>query len=104
MINEDQHGGRPGHSTSTCVLEVLDVVQEAQEQGYTPAVLALDLSAAFDLVDHQVLLQKLRLMNLAPHTLKFVSDFLGGRSSCVEHVPSPPFRKVGCGPRWQEQW
>ena len=84
LINKRQHGGRKGMSTNTCVLEVLNEVNKAREKKMMVGILAVDMSAAYDLINHKILLQKLRIMGLAPHTLKWVQDFLSTRKQCVD--------------------
>ena len=84
LIENDHHGGRAGHSTSTCIVEVLDTVQKSQDNNLIPAVLAVDLSAAYNLVNHDILLERMRLLSLSPHTLDWVSSFLRGRTQVVE--------------------
>ena len=59
LLPQLQSGFRPGHSTETAVLRVLsesDILQ-AVDRGDVAALVLLDLSAAFDTVDHEVLLQ-----------------------------------------------
>ena len=54
-----------------------------------------DLSAAFDLVDHELLLKKSELIGFYHNTVIWFWSYLGGRSQCVyvcklsdfEHVP-----------------
>ena len=46
-------------------------------------VMMLDLSAAFDLVDHGILLQKLEIMGFSADTISWFSSYLGDRSQCV---------------------
>ena len=85
LINDRHHGGRKGHSTSTCVLEVLNEVNKAKEKKLLTGILSIDMSAAYDLVDHNILILKLKNeMNLAPHTLLWVQDFLKQRTQRVE--------------------
>ena len=62
LIHPSHHGSRSKHSTCTAVIEMYDTWAECVERGDMAGVMMLDLSAAFDLVDHQLLLQKLELM------------------------------------------
>ena len=61
-------------------------------------VMMIDLSAAFDMVDHQLLLQKLELFGLDNGALRWVESYLSNRyqSVCVDGCLSPPL-PVECG-------
>ena len=50
-----------GHSTETAVLKVLSDILLAIDAGDLPALVLLDLSAAFDTVDHDILIQRLKI-------------------------------------------
>ena len=54
-----QSGFRPRHSTETAVLRVLDDILQAVNCGDVAALVLLDLSAAFDTVDHSIFLKRL---------------------------------------------
>ena len=43
----------------------------------------LDMSAAFDVVDHDILLSKLKLYGFDENALKWVEDYLSGRIQAV---------------------
>ena len=43
----------------------------------------VDLSAAFDMVDHALLLDKLELLGLDRQALQWVGSYLAGRAQCV---------------------
>jgi hypothetical protein len=79
-----QSAYRPGHSTETALLKVQNDVLQAVD-GHQEAVLVLlDLSAAFDTIDHKVLLQRLQLRyGITGIALKWFSSYLKERSHTV---------------------
>jgi len=81
-----QSGFRAGHSTETAVLRVLSDILLAVDSGDVAALVLLDLSAAFDTVDHDILLQRLQVtfgINDAAH--RWIRSYLTGRTQCVRH-------------------
>jgi len=52
-------GFQPGHSTETAVLQVMSKLLQAVDMGEVGALILLDLTAAFDTVNHDILLQRL---------------------------------------------
>ena len=83
FYNKNQHGSRASHSTTTCVTELLEDNNEAMEKGYLTAITAIDMSAAFDLVDHPTLIQKCRLALVGQPTLNWITSFLHDRTQMV---------------------
>ena len=67
-----QSGFRPGHSTETAALRVLSDILGAVDSGDVAALVLLDLSAAYDTVDHATLYRRSQ-----------VSYGLGGRAGMV---------------------
>ena len=53
------------------------------EQNEMSAVMMLDLSAAFDLVNHNLLLEKLKLMGFSNEVIKWFESYLENRSQVV---------------------
>ena len=84
LISEHQHGGRAKHSTTTCLLELNEHHQKAKATKMKSALLGVDLSAAYDLVSHQVIDQQLRLVGADNLVRKWSRSFLGGRKQLVE--------------------
>ena len=83
ILHPSHHGSRPGHSTCTAILELCSSWIDAIECGNMAAVMMLDLSAAFDLVNHKLLLEKLKLMGFGASTVKWFKSYLADRSQCV---------------------
>ena len=75
---------RKFHSTETALLKVFNDLLQAADQGQVSALCLLDLTAAFDTVDHHVLLQRLqRSFGIEDCALAWFSSYLSDRSYCV---------------------
>ena len=59
LLRELQSAYRAFHSTETAVLKVLEYILLALDTVYIAVLTLLDLSAAFDTVDHATLLRRL---------------------------------------------
>ena len=83
LLHPNHHGFRAGHSTTTCLIQMYDAWVEAVDQGRHTGACFLDLSAAFDIVDHPLLLEKLKLYGFSENALSWVGSYLTGRSQSV---------------------
>ena len=80
LISNNQHAYRKGHSTNTCLFEVLNYLYKLVDQKRHVAVVSLDLSKAFDTINLSLILQKLSKMNCSENTLSWVESYLTNRS------------------------
>ena len=83
LLHPSHHGSRGKHSTRTALIEMYDIWVESAETVEMAGVMMLDLSAAFDLVDHHLLLQKLELLGFEQNSVIWMWNYLSGRSQCV---------------------
>ena len=83
-IHPDQHGGCSGHSATICLAELLEKTNEAKEAKLKVGILAVDISSAYDLCQHNVLIKKCRFLKSGNDTCKWQSHFLEGRTRYVE--------------------
>ena len=83
-------GFRKNRSTLTAVLQMYDRWVCGAKEGKINGVILLDLSAAFDLVDCNILVQKLKIYGLDEEFSEWVSSYLTDRKQAVwiDHVMS----------------
>ena len=75
---------RPFHSTETAVICVVNNMLKAMDRGQVGALMLLDLSAAFDTVDHQILTDVMqRRFGVCGNALDWLVDFLNDRTQIV---------------------
>ena len=99
IIHPNLHGSRAGHDTSTALLQLYDKWLEEMEGNKMVGVLFCDQSAAFDLCDHTILLDKLELMGVDQGSLAWIKSYLSNRTqSCfVDGELSTPLKLLECG-------
>ena len=89
-----QSAYRIHHSTETAIISVHNEIVRNVDEGNVCALVLLDMSAAFDTVDHSVLLQVLeQRFGFRDHVLEWSRSFLSQRSHKVRIGAqlSPPF-------------
>ena len=57
---------------------------EAAENKKLTAALLVDQSAAYDLLDHEIILRKLAVYNFDARSIEWFRSYLGGRSQSVQ--------------------
>jgi hypothetical protein len=79
-----QHGFRREHSTETATLEFVDDIIQALDKNQHPFSIFLDLSKAFDTLDHNILLSKLEYYGITNTPLMWFSSYLTKRYQYVD--------------------
>lgn len=83
ILSRYQSGFRKKHSTVSAALKVLNDIIEALDLKKVCAALFIDLSKAFDTVDHNILIDTLHKVGLSEHAVSWFRNYLSGRSQCV---------------------
>ena len=84
LFHSNHHGFVPKHNTVTALAQLYDIWLEASENKEMSAALLLDLSAAFDLIPHSILLKKMKLYNFDDTTMQFFKSYLEDRRQVVQ--------------------
>ena len=83
LLHPNHHGYRSNHNTTTALLQMYDSWVEASDRGEYSSVCFLDLSAAFDVVDHDLLLKKLAIYGFDEKSVNWMESYLRGRKQVV---------------------
>ena len=79
MFNKSQHGFVPGRNTQTQLLSHLDDIYETLTEGKRLDTIFLDFAKAFDKVDHEILLEKVKKHKISGKIGKWIKEFLSER-------------------------
>ena len=83
ILCTSQYGFRQNHSTEFAALETIDIIEKLDNKN-TPAAIFLDLSKAFDTIDHEILLHKLNYYGIRGNSLNWFKNYLCNRHQYVE--------------------
>ena len=84
MISSKQYGFRPGFTTSDCrLIDLIEEITSSLDKGLYAVSLSLDLSKAFDTVNHQILLNKLKHYGLQQSEYNWFKSYLSNRKQQV---------------------
>ncbi len=75
---------REGRSTDYAALELLDRITLGMDNMNTPVNIFLDLSKAFDTLDHHILIKNLEFYGLQGLSVKLMESYLSNRTQYVE--------------------
>ena len=79
-----QSAYRPNHSPETALLKIKNDILMNMDKQHATLLILLDLSAAFDTVDHQILLNRLRTeFGVSGKVLDWFASYLSNRSQKV---------------------
>ena len=62
-------GFRPNHSTNLCLAHLKDKLLKQFDEGLLTGMILIDLQKAFDTINHEVLLQKLKAIRFSEQSI-----------------------------------
>ena len=99
LLPQCQSGFRKGHSTESLLLRLLSDIYCAIDRSQLTLLALFDVSAAFDSVDHDILLRRLSLtFGIKALPLEWLTSYLTDRSSStIFHSTRSPWRPTPFG-------
>ena len=85
LFTPNQSAYRPGHSVETALTSIADSIFRSLDRRDGVAMVLLDLSAAFDTIDHAILLGRLRdVFGISGSALTWIESYLTNRTFQVK--------------------
>ena len=93
-----QSGFRSLHSTLTALLEATNAWSVNIDNGLLNGVVFIDLTKAFDTIDHEIILRKMSYLGVDQAAIKWFSSYLSGRTQrCNVSGKLSSARTLSCG-------
>ena len=84
ILYEKQFGFQSGYSTYDAIVQLVDKIFDSFEKELFTLGVFIDLSKAFDTVDHSILLKKLKFYGITDKNLACFESYLSNRKQCIE--------------------
>ena len=103
LLDEDilynyQSSFRGNHSTKLCLSFLTDNTLKGFKEGLLTGMILIDLQKAFDTIDHEILLQKLKAIKFSESTIKWFKSYLSERIFLVNiENKLSDFGEISCG-------
>ena len=88
ILYGNQYGYRKKHSTEHAALKLVEDIINKLEKRFDTVAVFMDLSKAFDTIDHRILLKKLKKYNFTEGATKLIEDYLDNREQFVYYNSS----------------
>ena len=96
ILDEHQFGFRKNHSTNFVLIDLVDKITKALDNREFAVGVFLDLSKAFDTVNHSLLLQKLEHYGVRGIALKWFENYITKHYQCVKYNNEVSQKKEIC--------
>ena len=83
LLNENQSGFRKHHSCETTLCKITDSWLQAINNRLAVGVIFIDLTKAFDLINHDVLIHKLKIYGFDDSCMQLFKSYLSNRTQSV---------------------
>ena len=83
QLNASNHAYRRNMSMTTTLAEILDEIYQGVEEKKISSLMAVDQSAAFDCIEHPILLNKLDKYNIGQDAKSWIANYLSYRTQYV---------------------
>ena len=98
ILYSKQFGFQKGHSTEHAIIHLIDQINNNFENNEYTVGVFIDLSKAFDTVDHQILLKKLNLYGINGSNFHWFESCLTNRKQFLTFSnKNTPFASITCG-------
>ena len=84
LMKDEQHGALKDHSPITALASIQDILLNNAEHKNLTSILLIDLTAAYDLIDHEILDMKLEAYKFGDGISKWIKSYLSLRTQSVE--------------------
>ena len=79
LTGESQHGFKKGRSTETAGVEIQSRISQRCDLGEFVTVASIDLTAAFDVINHKALIKRMKEMGMPEIIVSIIKEWLSGR-------------------------
>ena len=84
ILYEKQFGFQSGYSTNDAIVQLVDKIFDSFEKEQFTLGVSIDLPKAFDIVDHSILLKKLKFYGITDKNLAWFESYLSNRKQYIE--------------------
>ena len=98
ILSKNQFGFRNKYSTSMALVDICNKIVDTFEENSFMIGIFIDLSKAFDTINHSIMLSKLRHYGIRGIAYNWFSSYLSNRCQCTKYKSSvSSLKQISCG-------